>query len=353
MADTKTSLEAAASALDGTELVRGVQGGVNVKLTTAQIKTLASASPTLVTPTLGVATATSINKVTITAPASAATITIANNKTLTASNTLTLTGTDNSSVNLGAGGTATFTSDKLSAFAATTSLELKGVLSDETGSGALVFATSPTLVTPALGTPASGVLTNCSGLPAAGVVGTAATLANKLGDFAATTSLELKGVLSDETGSGALVFATSPTLVTPTLGVASATSINGVSITAAHGAGEITVIIDGGGVAITTGILPLSLEIPFACTITAARLLADQSGSIVIDIWKDTYANYPPTVADTIVASAKPTLSSATKSEDTTLTGWTTSLSAGDILKFKVDSITTITYCTLSLRLSK
>lgn len=53
----------------------------------------------------------------------------------------------------------------LSQFASTTSLQLAGVISDETGTGSLVFATSPTLVTPNLGTPASGVLTNCTGLP--------------------------------------------------------------------------------------------------------------------------------------------------------------------------------------------
>lgn len=54
------------------------------------------------------------------------------------------------------------TSNPLSQFAATTSSQLAGVISDETGSGALVFATSPTLVTPNLGTPASGTLTNCT-----------------------------------------------------------------------------------------------------------------------------------------------------------------------------------------------
>lgn len=107
-------------------------------------------------------------------------------------------------------------------------------------------------------------------------------------------------------------------------------------------------IIDGGGSTITTGVKG-DLEIPFACTITAARMLADQSGSIVIDIWKDTYANYPPTVADTITASAKPTISTATKSEDSTLTGWTTSVSAGNILRFNVDSVTTIQRVTVSL----
>lgn len=107
-------------------------------------------SPTLVTPTLGAATATTINKVTITAPASGSTLTIADGKTLTVSNTLTFTGTDSSSVAFGAGGTVAYTANKLNVFAATTSAELAGVISDETGTGALVFGTSPSLTTPSL-----------------------------------------------------------------------------------------------------------------------------------------------------------------------------------------------------------
>jgi hypothetical protein len=71
-------------------------------------------------------------------------------------------------ITLGAGGGDALVANPLSQFAATTSLQLAGVMTDETGTGALVFATSPTLVTPALGTPASGVLTNCTGLPVAG-----------------------------------------------------------------------------------------------------------------------------------------------------------------------------------------
>jgi hypothetical protein len=65
-------------------------------------------SPSFTTPTLGVATATSLNKVTITAPATGSTLTIADGKTVTASNTLTFTGTDSSSVNFGAGGTVSY-----------------------------------------------------------------------------------------------------------------------------------------------------------------------------------------------------------------------------------------------------
>jgi hypothetical protein len=116
--------------------------------------------------------------------------------------------------------------------------------------------------------------------------------------------------------------------------------------------GAVGILIDGGGSVITTGVKGF-LRVPFACTITGVTLLstdaAATAGSIVIDIWKDTYANYPPTVADTITASAKPTLSSANKSEDVTLTGWTTAIAAGDVLGFKVDSVATITRCALTL----
>jgi Major tropism determinant N-terminal domain len=104
-----------------------------------------SNSPTLVTPTLGAASATSINKLTITAPATGSTLTIADGKTLTASNTLTFTGTDSSSVAFGAGGTVVYTSNKLSALSSTSSSELAGVISDETGTGSLVFANNPTM----------------------------------------------------------------------------------------------------------------------------------------------------------------------------------------------------------------
>lgn len=99
--------------------------------------------------------------------------------------------------------------------------------------------------------------------------------------------------------------------------------------------------IDNGATVIPTGVNG-NLVVPFACTISQWTLLANETGSIVIDIWKDSYANYPPTVADTITASAKPTISSSNKGQSSTLTGWTTSLLAGDILRFNVDSVTTL-----------
>jgi hypothetical protein len=143
--------------------------------------------------------------------------------------------------------------------------------------------------------------------------------------------------------------------VTKTLGGTALTIANGVvsgaKLTANGQVRCITFIIDGGGSAITTGIKG-DLEIPFACTITGWTLLLDQSGSIVIDIWKDTYANYPPVVGDTITASDKPTVSAAVKGQDLAPTGWTTAITAGDTLRFNVDSASTATRATLSIRVN-
>ena len=93
-----------------------------------------------------------------------------------------------------------------------------------------VFLTNATLITPILGTPQSGTLTNCTGLPVStGVSGLGAGVATFLGT---PSSANLRTAVTDETGTGALVFANTPTLVTPVLGVATATSVNKMAITA-------------------------------------------------------------------------------------------------------------------------
>ena len=137
---------------------------------------------------------------------------------LSSSSTTTLNGTTNP-----ASKTLVVTTDKLSALAATTSAELAGVISDETGSGALVFANSPTLVTPALGTPSALVGTNITGTAAAfninGTVGAttpstvAATSVTALSDsgyqavVGQLTSGDRVGISGQASGSGtALVF---------------------------------------------------------------------------------------------------------------------------------------------------
>jgi len=125
-----------------------------------------------------------------------------------------------------------------------------------------------------------------------------------------------------------------------------------IRMTANQRASAVGFIIDGGGAAITTGVKG-DIMVPFACTITKATLLADTSGSIVVDIWKDGYSSYPPTGGDSITASAKPTISAATKAQNSTLTGWTTSISAGDTLRFNVDSASTITRVTVILDVTK
>ena len=258
MADVKISqLPAATTPLTGAELVPVVQGGTTKKTTTSDVlavpitsltassavatdadkklvsvantgtgDNVLSTSPTLVTPILGT-------------PTSA---TLTNATGLPIATGISGLGT----------GVATFLETPSSA-------NLAAALTDETGSGLAVFATSPTLVTPALGTPSALVGTNITGTAAGLTAGNVTTNANLTGavtsvgnatSLGSFSSANLAGALTDETGSGSAVFATSPTLVTPILGTPqSVTLTNGTGLPISTGVSGL-----GTGVATALGV---------------------------------------------------------------------------------------------------
>jgi hypothetical protein len=116
--------------------------------------------------------------------------------------------------------------------------------------------------------------------------------------------------------------------------------------------GAIGVTFDGAGSAVAANTKRWQW-VPYGCTINDVTITSDVSCTAVVDIWVDTYANYQPTVADTITASAKPTITAATKNQDTTLTGWTTSIAAGRFVMFNVDSNNNATVLQVVLKVTK
>ncbi len=171
-------------------------------------------TPTLVTPVLGVATATSINKVTITAPATSATLTISNGAALTVSGNVTLSSSGSCTLTLG-GNNITFATSGATSLTLPTTGTVATLAGVETLSG-------KTLSSCSLGTPLDGELSNCTGYTLDAISGIASAAVTFL---SSPTSANLAAAVTGETGSGALVFATSPTLVTPNIGVATGQSL--------------------------------------------------------------------------------------------------------------------------------
>ncbi len=189
-------------------LLAVASGGTGTTTSTGTGNVVLSTSPTLVTPALGTP--------------SAAVLTNATGLPIS-------TGVSGLGTNV-----ATFLGTPSSA-------NLASAVTDETGSGALVFGTSPTLVTPALGTPSALVGTNITGTAAGLTAGTVTTNANLTGavtsvgnatSLGSFSSANLASALTDETGSGSAVFATSPTLVTPALGTPSSGVVTNLTGTA-------------------------------------------------------------------------------------------------------------------------
>lgn len=222
------------------------------------------------------------------------------------------------------------------------------VILDNTNASGFTTTTSAALATRGIGVvlEPNGIANDATGMVAIGGWVPQINLdgAATIGQFVTTSTTGGQGTAHDApqvTGDFATALAASATPDAMLFGSANAPT--GAAVVETVG-----ITVDGAGSAVSTGVKGY-VQVPYACTITANRMFADQSGSCVIDVWKDTYANFPPDNSDSITASAPPTLSGAQKSEDATLTGWTTSISAGDILGFNVDSAATVERVTLQL----
>ena len=139
------------------------------------------------------------------------------------------------------------------------SANFAALLTDETGTGANVFATSPTLVTPVLGTPQSGTLTNCTGLPISGLTASTSTALGvgsiELGDASDTTlSRSAAGVLAVEgvvipsissTSTLTNKTLTSPTLTTPALGTPTSGTLSSCTVDGTNKVGYQNIPLSG------------------------------------------------------------------------------------------------------------
>ena len=213
------------------------------------------------------------------------------------------------------------TANPLSQFAATTSAQLAGVISNETGSGLLVFGTSPTLITPALGTPSALVGTNISGTASSFTASNVTTNANLTGHITSSgnaavlgsfSSAQLKAALTDETGSGTAVFATAPTIVglTATGDITmTAKSVNeAVHSEAAHA--TTSDIWAGGNTCLLTGGVVTFTDVADAPQAGASRMVVANAAHVITDnaaLEVDGNDNYTCAVGDVLMFTAKTT----------------------------------------------
>lgn len=115
----------------------------------------------------------------------------------------------------------------------------------------------------------------------------------------------------------------------------------------------ITIVFDAGPGGVINEESQTDIYIPYACTITSATMLAVGRGSIVMDIWRENYDNYPASVSSSITASSKPSILSGVKSQDNTLVGWSTTIAAGDTIRANIDSCTGISRVSLTLTVER
>lgn len=118
------------------------------------------------------------------------------------------------------------------------------------------------------------------------------------------------------------------------------------------GAATLNLEFHGGGLALTTN-TRVWLKVPFECEIQSWTATARPSGSVVVDLWVDSYANFPPTNGDSITAGNEISISSAVKNTDDTLTGWTKTIPAESYLLANIDSVTNVEDLLIEIAVAK
>ena len=142
----------------------------------------------------------------------------------------------------------------------------------------------------------------------------------------------------------------------PGLGAPGATGATGAA--GINGAVGSAVIVRGATFAATSGAVttPVNdVELIFnaACTITRVTILTDGgAGSCVIDVWKAAIGSYPPAIGGDITGGVPPSISAGTTYDNSTLSGWTTAVAAGDVILLRLASSSTFTSISIQISLT-